>query len=283
MLPLLLLALHADPGHAAANPLYRELTEAGLEVGPGMRAKLPPPTLPDGLPAAEQTAVIKKLTAADYSYPEFTRRSVVAPHLLRLRDVSPADPKAPARGVDVWFVAHGDFKATEDDAFLDRLLKVGRDNGESSRSLTAADLMKRKIEPPAGDRGGYGHIGFDFLERVRLRLTGRAVWSRTAESVVAAAAVDPRFVGDPEFPDQWQPLSKEGGATKAGPPSPYAGAGLYLKITKLAEPAGAMFLEQHVVFTEPTGWFDGANLLRSKLPPAVQVNVRTIRREWAKR
>ena len=43
-----------------------------------------------------------------------------------------------------------------------------------------------------------------------------------------------------------------------------------------------MFCEQHVIFAEPTGWFDGANLLRSKLPAAVQNNVRTMRREWAR-
>ena len=67
-----------------------------------------------------------------------------------------------------------------------------------------------------------------------------------------------------------------------GPPQPYGGAGMYLKITKLHEPAGALFVEQHIVFAEPTGWFDGANLLRSKLPLVVQSNVRDMRREWMK-
>ena len=36
------------------------------------------------------------------------------------------------------------------------------------------------------------------------------------------------------------------------------------------------------VFAEPTGWFEGANLLRSKLPLVVQNNVRNMRREWLK-
>ena len=58
---------------------------------------------------------------------------------------------------------------------------------------------------------------------------------------------------------------------------------MYFKITKLAEPAGALFVEQHIVFAEPTGWFDGNNLLRSKLPIAVQDNVRTMRKEFLKK
>ena len=42
------------------------------------------------------------------------------------------------------------------------------------------------------------------------------------------------------------------------------------------------FWKFRLIFAEPVGWFDGANLLRSKLPPAMQQNVRTVRREWAK-
>jgi len=55
-----------------------------------------------------------------------------------------------------------------------------------------------------------------------------------------------------------------------------------MKVTKLAEPAGALFVEQHLIFAEPVDWFDGANLLRSKLPLVVQDRVRSIRRQWAK-
>ena len=57
---------------------------------------------------------------------------------------------------------------------------------------------------------------------------------------------------------------------------------MYLKITKLAEPAGAVFAEQHITFVEPHGWFDGENLLRSKLPLSVQENVRSTRKEFIK-
>jgi hypothetical protein len=283
MLTLLLVAsLSAEPAkHETFNPLYKSLLDPGLAVGADAKAKFPAPTMPDGLDAAAQTGVIKKLIGDDYTYDNFTRNAVPAPHILKLRDVNPSDPKAPARGVDLWFVAYGDLKALEDDKFLDRVANSGGGTGKA-KSLTEADLTKRKITVGDTKREQFGHLEFDFLEKVHLKVTGRVVWTRTDDSVVVAAEVDPRFNGDPEFPNQWQSIVKEGGASKLGPAQPWSGAGFYLKITKLAAPAGALFVEQHVIFAEPTGWFDGANLLRSKLPLVMQNNVRTMRTELRK-
>jgi hypothetical protein len=279
MFPLLLIAAAQPAGHDALNPLYHDLRTTGVLIGPDLRAKLPPPVVADGLDAAAQKAAITALDAGDHSWAEFTRDSPVAPQVVRIADVTPSDPAAPARRLTVGFVAHGDFDATDDEKFLDRLLNGGRGDG-AGKPVAAADLAKRNITP--GERERFGHVGFDVLERVKLSVTGRAVWSKTGESVLAAAAIDPRFVGDADFPDQWQSLTKPNGKEKLGPAQPYTGAGLYLKVTKLAAPAGALFVEQHVVFAEPKGWFDGANLLRSKLTPVVQSNVRSMRREWKK-
>ena len=285
MLPLVLSAVLAAPAqpptHEAANPIFRQLLDPGLLVGPDLRVKVTPPVMADGLTAAQQKAVIEKVIGNDYQYAEFTRKSVVAPQLVRIGDAKPSDPAAPARTVDVYFVAYGDFAATDDEKFLDRLTRTSQGSG-TGRGLTAPDLEKRKITVADPKREGFGLIEFDFLEKVRLKLTGHAAWSKTVDSIVAAAEVDPRFVNDPEFPNQWESLSKEGGQAKVGPVVPYGGAGMYLKINRLHEPAGALFVEQHVVFTEPAGWFAGANLLRSKLPAAVQINVRNMRREWLK-
>lgn len=283
MLPLALLALlpAQPPAHESANPLYKELLEVGLPVGGDAKAKFPAPSMPDGLDAAKQKAVINQLIAGETNYDEFTRKSVVARELLKIRDIAPSDPNAPARGVDSWFLVHGDFALLEDEKFLDRLLNAGRGGGQGN-TLTKDDLAKRKITVADEKRESYGHVEFDFLEKVRLKLTGRTVWTRNGESAVAAGRIDPRFDADPEFPNTWQSIIKEGGQTRYGPAQPYSGAAFYVKLTKLADPAGAVFVEQHVIFLEPKGWFDGANLLRSKLPPAVQQNVRAMRKEWMK-
>jgi hypothetical protein len=271
----------ANQPHVAINPLYKGLLDPGLLVGPDAKAKFPTPSMEDGLDAAKQKEIIANLIGTDYTYEDFTRKSVVAPQILKLRNVVPFDPIAPARGVDVWFLAYGGLKALDDPKFLDRLLIAGRGEGKAV-GITDQDLKKRNITLADKNHEGFGLIEFDFLEKVRLKAVGRAYWSRTDESAVIACEIDPRFKDDKEFPNQWQSLNKLGGTQKVGPATPWSGAGLYLKITKLSQPVGALFIEQHVVFAEPMGWFDGENLLRSKLPFAMQKQVRNIRQEWSK-
>lgn len=287
MLPLVLaLTLAADPpAHPDRNPLYKELLAPGLAVGPTLRVKLPEPTMPDGLAPDRQAAIIKALIGGDYTVEEFTRKSVVAPQKLKVRGVAPSDPKAPTTAIDVWFVGYGDFDATDDEKFVDRAVNAGREgsNGKG-RVLTRDELAARKIVLSADEEKRERLAGFqgDFLEKVRLQGVGRVVWSKTAESMVVAGVIDPRFTEDKEFPNRWRAIVKEAGEVKLGDPKPYSGAGFYLKITRLSEPAGAMFFEQHVVLAEPTGWFDGSPLLLAKLPMAVQITVRAMRREWMK-
>lgn len=289
MYALVFAALAASPAqppakHEDQNPLFKRLTETGLPIGGDQKAKFPVPSMSDGLKADKQKEIIKALIGTDYAFEEFTRNSVNGPYLMKITDVKSPDPKTPARAVDVSFVVYGDFKKLQDDKFLDKLINAGnRNTGGKGGSLTREDLAKRKIELKKEDanREGYGYVEFDFLEKVRLNATGHAMWSRNDDSVIAAAEIDPRFLDDKEHPNQWRSITKDGGV-KLGNPNPWSGAAMYLKITKLHEPAGALFIEQHIIFVEPHGWFDGENLLRSKLPLAVQDNVRTMRKEFQK-
>jgi hypothetical protein len=272
------------PSHEDGNPIYKALLDPGLVVGPNLRVKLPKPTMPDGLSAEEQKKVLKTLIGDDYGLEDFTRKSAVAPHLLRIREADTSDPKAPARGLDTYFVAYVDLKAFDDERFLERSLNIGKGEGGKAKSITKDDLRKRGIDSKAleAKKEGFAFIEFDFLQKVRLRVTGHGMATKSGESIVAGAEVDSRFRGDKEFPNEWQSLSQVDGETKLGPAQPFGGSGMYVKITKLHEPAGAVFVEQHIIYSEPYGWFDGANLLRSKLPPVMTVNVRRMREAWAK-
>src|SRR5829696_4886282 len=142
----------------ALNSLHNSLLDPGRGLGRDIGAKLPPPTMPDGLDGAKQKAIIAALVKDDYSYDEFTRKSVVAPQLLKLRDVSPSDPKDRASGVDVWFIAY-------DDKFLGWLASAGKGVGRG-KPLTREDLAKRKITPDGENREVFRHVEFDFLEKV---------------------------------------------------------------------------------------------------------------------
>ena len=47
----------------------------------------------------------------------------------------------------------------------------------------------------------------------------------------------------------------------------------------MEEPEGALFIECHILFAEPKGWFGGTNQLVAKMPLVVQNQVRNTRTE----
>jgi hypothetical protein len=146
--------------------------------------------------------------------------------------------------------------------------------------LSDEQLQLRNIVPQRDKR--FLAVRFTLFDRVKATLVMQSMLTRTSDSVVVAAVLDPRFDHDPEFPNSWQSIHRdEAGRTTIDKPRPYAGMGWYCKATRLLQPAGAVFIEYHLVFDEPQGWFNGANLLRSKLPLVVQDGIRKFRRRFA--
>lgn len=281
-LALLTLMTPAADDHEKRNPLYRELRTEGLDVGARARIKLPAPLCADGLDAAAQQALLKKIVGEEFRYDEFTRNAVTAPNRLRLREVTPAAPKSVTRSVEVVFVAYGDLKTTASKDFLDRVLDVNRKEG-GAKALPATFLEKRKLRIDDERHEGYAHLVFNLIDKVQLDAIGRSYWSESADSIVVAGKFDGRFRDDAEFPNRWRPLQRgRDGKLAPGKPHAYDGAGYYVKITRLAAPRGALFVEGHILFQEPAGWFEGTNLLRAKLPAVLQSQARTLRRELLK-
>jgi hypothetical protein len=280
---LLLLFTAAPPDHERANPIYRELRQTGVAVSAAEHVRLPAPTMADGLSAEAQEAVLKTVVGEDYALEEFLRRSPVAPFRLQIRDATPSSSKAPSRIVDVAFVAHGDLKTVASKEFLDRVLELNREGGKV-RALTSEELSRRRISiSSTADHESFAAIDFALLDRVQIRGVGHSFWGEGPGSLVAASVLDSRFRDDADYPNQWRPILKErDGPKELGKAEAYDSAGYYVKVTRLELPKGALFVEAHMVFAEPRGWFGGANLLRSKLPPVIQSQVRSFRRELQK-
>lgn len=280
---IVIAALMAEK-HDELNPVYASLCNSGVSIAETAQLTLPPPTMPDGLDAAAQEEIIRTLTGNESTYKQFMRNSVVTKHILHMEEIG--QEGAPARRADVWFVAYGDLEVLANQEFLESLVAANEDednrlHGEGHQ-LTAEELAKRGIElvPAEPDREQYGYGAYRLLKRVELHGTIRTFWSRTDESILFAGELDPRFSSDDEFRNHWRPLERDKtGELGAGSPQPYGGMGMYMKITQLKEPKDAIFVEGHVVFSEPYGWFDGANLLGSKLPAIIQNQVRSARRE----
>jgi hypothetical protein len=269
----------------AANPLLDELLVKGVPISDGSLVKVPPPTMADGLEAAAQQAVLAKTAEGNQPLDEFLRSSIVAPFVLKIRAVSAPDGP-PVRQVDLWFVAHGNWDKVSSTDFLESLMGLGGTSvvTETSRAgfLSEEALTKRGLpfeSKPDRQEGEYAST-VALFDRVQIRATRYVLSTRQSASLVIAATIDPRFDKDAEFPNQWRSVQRDldnPQKVTLGPPQLYRSAAFYGKITRLAEPAGAVFVEYHAVFEEPQGWFAGANLLVSKLPLLAQSEVRKFR------
>jgi hypothetical protein len=268
----------------AANPIYDELVGPGITIAPQETLKLPKPALEDGLAPAQQRQVIESLLAGRYDWDTFTRKSIVSPFILKISEGS-AESGPIIRRVDIYLIGYGKFDLLRSEDYLTKQLNLAANNDDSDNSgraklLTVDEMRKRNI--PADTKPGnprWMTVTSTLLGKVRISMTSQNVKTEGQDSILIASLVDPRFVNDAEYPNRWQSLTVDDtGKRQTGPPEPYVGLGSYAKATRLAEPAGAIFMEYHVAFVEPQGWFHGTNLLRSKLPIVAQEMVRKFRR-----
>ena len=279
---LICAVLPAEQPHYKSNPVYRQLIEQGADAG---TAKLPSPNMPDGLAPAAQRSVIEGVIGRSHTFDNFTRRSTVAPQVLNIEPVAGGDDANRTWRVDVFFVAYGSLDSIANKEFIEGLLTSSDDAKGDGKELSAADLAKRdiRLETGAEKHEGYGYGTFELLNKVRLSGTTHSYWTRSDDSIVATSLLDTRFTGDKEFANQWRPLTRGmNGRIEVGAAQPYSGSGNYIKMTRLADIEGALFIEAHAAYVEPHGWFNGAGLLRSKLPIVVQDQVRKFRKELLK-
>ncbi|MGA2060716.1 MAG: hypothetical protein ABSG67_09570 [Thermoguttaceae bacterium] len=269
-----------------ANPVLKELMEKGVMMSDGKAYKLPPPAMTDALDAASQKAAMEKISGGRYTFEDLVQKTTAAPVMIRMRTLKAAeDESATIRAIDVWFVAYGKWDTLNSKDFQDSLAKGKDTEGENrmvskSGILTDEEIQKRKLklETPEGQEAKFVYATFSLFEQVEVSATRYVVVTRGKSDLLAAARIDGRFAKDAEYPNQWRPILRDAAANiSLGPPQPYSGAGAYVKITRLAEPADAIFVEGHIVFEEPYGWFEGGNELRSKAPTMIQQRAKIFR------
>ncbi len=283
------LALAQAPAPAAdhsRNPIYQALRGEGISEN-GTAARLPDPVLADGLDAKAGLAAVRAVAGDDRAVRELLKDSITAPFVLKTRDLKAGD--ATIRLADLYFAVHATLDEVDLEGAMTRADKADVEAGNmrfGTKILGPDDLRGTKAEPllkAEGVDSWYSHATGRLLDRIDVEATDRVVATRTAESLVVAARTDHSFDGDARHPNQWAPIARKGKGEEKGPARAYAGGGSYVKLTRLADEPGVLFVEAHLAFVEPREWFQGNPFLRSKISLIAQDQVRQIRREIDKK
>jgi hypothetical protein len=278
------------------NTIFNDLLQRGVPFGNGFR-RLRPPTLPDGLNAAAQQQAIAPILqlkpGAKPTYAQFIDHNLRAPHVQVIDDLAPpfGGGNQPGHSIDLWFVVWGDLDKIMAPAFLKAQFQP--DSKDRIDALKPEELPKEiQLQQIPGGKDYYAHGQFMIFSGnplIRVAATSHAIQTLNQESGTLAALVDPRFNQNAKFPNEWRPVLRNAngqvlldakGQPQLGQPSLYTSAGGYIKITKLVQPAGALFVEYHLVYDEPAAWFGGnPSSLRDKLPIKTGDDVRAFRRK----
>lgn len=269
---------------SAGNPMLDRLIKNGIDLGDKVDRRLPPPTLPDGLTAAEQKSRITEILPRRVTWDKFIDDNMNAPPSIRIESVMGSDGRRIGQSFEFWFVAYGSLGAFEDEQLSKNMLEPSQDSTSSFESkgyqiddqVLAQVGITRLADPELEE--GFAYSEFPLLNKVFLRGVGHGVTSKSGESIEMAWEMDPRFVSDENLKNQWQPILIESGRKSLGPPKEYHGYGGYLKVTPLAGIDRGLFVECHILFHEPETWFNGKNVLRPKMPTVINEAVKKFRR-----
>lgn len=285
ILPLLLLLVFALSALAqeAKNPLYEELFNTGIAIPDGPTVKLPPPLFKPGQVPKDPGELIEK-AAGRVPVELFLKRSVTAPFSLNISSIDKADEKRCGQLISLAFVTYGKLEAVIETDFLKQLLSGKDKAGNPPSALAPAELKARGIRllEGKGVQEQFGTVSLALLEKVQIEGVTQTIRTTPPRCVVYATRLDDRFKDDKDHPNRWRPILRATDEDRLGMPHPYTGLAGYVIVTELAEPKEALLFEMQFLLHEPPDWFGGYNLLRSKLPIAIQDNVRSFRRKVAR-
>ncbi len=278
---LAVLPIRAQGPASGDNALFDTLVNKGIAIPHGPTVKLPAPLIAPGQsPNAQQLAAIMEKAAGNVPVELFIKSSVTAPHSYDIESVDSSKGERCAQLVSLRFIAYGNVKAAEKADAFRTLISANdkRGDGKQDTELSDKDLQARGITPPKRRaEETYRSIAMPLLNKVQVEGVMRSVNTVLPRAALYASMMDPRFENDMELPNRWYHVDPQAGGQKKGPSHPYSGIAGYVAVTELPEPKGAMLIEMHLLIHEPREWFDGLNLLRSKLPILLRDNVRSFR------
>lgn len=265
--------------------LLEQITTRGTTFPNGLSVLLKPPSLDRSMDAATRQDALVSL-AGGIGWDRFSRDSYVAPTEIDLQYVKNNRGERAGHLVHVAFVAHLDFDRLSDPDQVRTLFQS--DAGDGQREEFFADratdeqLTRWGIQDRRDDTT-YHRVHVSLLNRVVVDGWLKVQVVENESDLHIAWLLDPRFAFAERSPtgNRWSPVTQPDDARPDGTATfPYQGLAGYMHVTRLDEPAGSCLIEARFAVHEPTDWFRGSNLLRSKLPLMIQESVRKFRRRW---
>lgn len=285
---LFLLCLLTSGSALGQNPLVAELSTTGFETADGKQIVLPKPLLEDGMTAAEQEAALLPI-AKPRGRDRFYKGDIRSVFAFDVEQVEEYPDGAKLREVKVFFVANGTIEDVNENNLLDGVGKPsqGSDNAipQDSRELTEQELVKAGLQIGKQENGSYlsyGTIQVNLIDKVYLDVVTKSQTTKEDQSLSMGTSLDESLAKLTELPSTWQPIDRVKNQLQLGMPKEdfFAAAG-YVKATALKNEAGKILVEIHVMFVEPEAWYNGRNLLGSKLAPVIDDSVTKFRRKLA--
>lgn len=255
-----------------------------LSFADGQSVSLPEPTLRLGMSDAEQQHAIEELTR-EVEFERFLQDSAVAPFVLRIKAVE-TDQGSPLQAIDVWYCVYASIDQVRDRRLLEELSQSKRSGGDGpadfaeelgdSEVVDLGWVESRKIE---GSERTYSRMGLNLFDKVRLEMLIQNESLRSEERWIVVS----HLMQTSSEASTWAPITiSESGEASLGPSQVYRYAASYTQVTPLRFRPGALLVETHTIFEEPESWFEGRNMLRSKLPPVMQESLRKFRKKLKK-
>jgi len=301
----------APAGARATNSVYAELTSPAT----GSPLRIAPARFAAAQAAQVQREALAEAGKPRHSVDDLLRPSVVAPHVLTMSRESLDPPSASVQQVRVVFALRGELENLAQDEFLNQLLAASTEDdqrkaaggakavdgeaGEAkdgqSRPLTDDELVAAGIDVAALSDGSaseqrasggeaYRLVRGELFSKVRIAGVIHSQWTRDDDTILMALRFDHRFADQAALKSTWERLERDdAGQTRVVERGEWAGGGAYVQLTRWADDPRMLICEAELSWIEPQAWFGGANLIGSKLPPAIQSQVREIRRAALRR
>jgi len=275
-----MLAATAAATVGAAEERTTTATDRGVEVAADVWCPLPVAVL--RLDAVQTPADLRPL-AGVAGWERFTADGVTAPVTVTIEPFAVGGIRL-AHRVHSAFTLRAPLARLRADETLRKSLGTTDDEADAGRPLTPEELREAGIE--ADERSGERFVWVEvpLLNRVTIRGVVRTVTTERPDGIEVAWRFDPRFDAHPRWRATWTRLEENPlGERVEGEPRPYRGSGGVVAVRTLEATEGLdlLLVESRMVLVEPEEWFQGSNLLRSKIPLTAQEGVRTLRRRLA--